>query len=182
MTFELKNCVTGEPAVYKTNLEIKKVGKNLTFTFDCENSSLFCCDKGYNKIHSMGDVCEILIGTDSKRSVYYEIEISPIGELMIAEMTNRGTDENGKPILEIGFVEDPFVSARCEKTETGYKAIAEFDIDSIRTGEGEVYFNAYRIETDGGEPEKHLFDLHPTMRPKFHVPSKYIWLSDYVDL
>ena len=181
MKFELKNCVNGEPAVYKTELEIKKSGTRLTFIFNCENSSLFCCDKGYNKIHSMGDVCEILIGTDTKRGLYYEIEISPIGELMIAEMTNHGVDADGKPILDIGFKDEPFVIAKCEKTETGYKATAEFDIDNIRTGDGEVYFNAYRIETDGGEPEKHLFALNPTMQPKFHVPSKYLWLSEYVD-
>ena len=181
MKFELKNCINGEKAVYKTELEIKKSGDRLTFIFDCENSELFCCDSGYNKIHSMGDVCELLIGTDPKRGLYYEIEISPIGELMIAAMTNRGVDSEGKPILDIGFIDEPFVTAKCEKTSTGFKAIAEFDISSIRTSGDDVYFNAYRIETDGGEPEKHLFALNPTMQPKFHVPSKFLWLADCVD-
>ena len=55
-----------------------------------------------------------------------------------------------------------------------------FDLKNIRSGDGEIYFNAYRIETDGGEPEKHLFALNPTMQPKFHVPSKFLWLKDYI--
>ena len=180
MKFELKNCVNGEAAVYKTELEITEKDGRLTFVFDAHNSKLFCCDPGYNNIHSMGDVCEILIGTDPNRSVYYEIEVSPIGDLMIAEMTNRGVDSKGKPILDIGFVEEPFVKAETVKTEDGYRAVVTFNKKDIYSGEGEVYFNAYRIETDGGEPEKHLFALNPTMQGKFHVPSKYIWLSDCI--
>ena len=43
----------------------------------------------------------------------------------------------------------------------------------------EIYFNVYRIETDGGETEKHLFALNPTGFPKFHVPSKFVLLNDY---
>ena len=180
MKYELKNCKNGEKAIYKTELEITEKDGKVTFTFDASNSEYYCCDPGYNKIHTMGDACEILIGTDPKRGVYYEIEVSPIGDLMIAEMINSGVDENGKPILKINFVDEPFVTEKTVKKENGYVTSLTFDLNNIRSGEGEIYFNAYRIETDGGEPEKHLFALNPTMQPKFHVPSKFLWLKDYI--
>ncbi len=40
-------------------------------------------------------------------------------------------------------------------------------------------FNAYRLETDGGEMDKHLFALIPTMRPKFHAPAYFALLKDH---
>ena len=178
MKFELLDCKSGGAAAYKTTLEIEDGGNELTFTFTAEHSQYFCCSPGYNNIHSMGDVCEILIGTDPERKVYYEIEVSPIGDLMIAEMTNHGVDEGGKPILTINFVDEPFVKQKTVKTDGGYKTALTFSKESINTGEGRIYFNAYRIETDGSEPEKHLFALNPTLQGKFHVPSKYLWLDE----
>ena len=178
MKFELKNCADGAAAVYKTSLEISENEGVLTFIFDAEHSEGYCCEPGYNNIHSLGDVCEILIGTDPKRSIYYEIEINPIGDLMIAEMTNRGVDKDGRPMLDINFVPESFISAKTEKTKNGYRAELSFDKTKINTGDGEIYFNAYRIETDGGEPEKYLFALNPTLEGRFHVPNRFIWLKN----
>ena len=180
MKFELKNCIDASKAIYKTTFELKEDGEKLTFIFDCFNSSLFCCAPGYNNIHSLGDVCEILIGTDSERKIYYEIEINPLGDLMIAKMKNRGVASGGKPILDIEFVNESFIEAKSEKTDTGYRAELTFLKEKINTGDGEIYFNAYRIETDGGEPEKHLFALNPTMQGRFHVPGEFVWLNDFI--
>ena len=180
MKFLLKNCTDGREPIYKTEFSVSEECGRLTFMFDARNSQCFCCDSGYNKIHSLGDVCEILIGTDPQRKLYYEIEISPRGELMIAKMTNSGVDSQGKPILDIDFVEKPFIDAAVRKTESGYVATLTFDKEKIITGEGEIYFNAYRIETDGGEAEKYLFALNPTMQGRFHVPDKFVWLKEYV--
>ncbi len=181
MKFKLRNCIDGQAAIYETELEITENGGMLTFVFNAENSESFCCEPGYNNIHSLGDVCEILIGTDPERRVYYEIEINPIGDLMIAKMTNHGTDLAGKPILDIDFAKEPFITARADKTPSGYRAELSFNKCEIYTGEGEIYFNAYRIETDGGEPEKHLFALNPTMQGRFHVPAKFIYLDGYIN-
>ena len=180
MKFELKNCIDASKAIYKTTLELKDDGEKLTFVFDCFNSELFCCNPGYNNIHSLGDVCEILIGTDRERKLYYEIEINPLGDLMIAKMKNSGAAPDGRPILDIEFVNESFIEAKSEKTETGYRAELSFSRKKINTGDGEIYFNAYRIETDGGEPEKHLFAFNPTMQGRFHVPSKFVWLNDFI--
>ena len=180
MRYELVNCTDGKAAPRKTELEIELSGGVVTFTYTAHESELFCCDPGYNNIHSLGDVCEILIGTDPERKSYYEIEINPIGDLMIANMHYCGTDDVGSPILDINFVKEPFIDAKTKKTADGYVARLSFALKDINSGEGEVYFNAYRIETDGGEPEKHLLALIPAMQGKFHVPSKFVFLKDYV--
>ena len=39
---------------------------------------------------------------------------------------------------------------------------------------GEVVFNAYRIETEGGEPDKNLLALSPTLCGTFHMPQFFI--------
>ena len=100
MRYELKNCKNGEAGVYPTTVDISVKDGVITFYFECENCEFFCPFTGYNKIHSAGDSCEILIGSDPERKVYYEIEISAKGELMIAEMTNHGMDDKGEPILD----------------------------------------------------------------------------------
>ena len=54
-------------------------------------------------------------------------------------------------------------------------------LSDINTGEGEVYFNAFRLETDGGVINKYLYALNPTFVPKFHITEKFLWLKDYAD-
>ena len=180
MLYELKNCRDGSLATYKTTVDISEKDGVLTFKFDADNTSFYCPHSGYNKIHSEGDACEILIGSDPERRIYYEIEISPKNDLMVAEMINHGFDENNEPILDINFVDDCFVKGEVSRREKGYTAIVSFDKNKILSGDGEVYFNAYRLETDGGEMDKHLFALIPTMLPKFHSPEHFVFLKDYI--
>ena len=180
MIYDLKNCRDGSEATYKTTVDITENEGILSFVFMGENTEFYCPHKGYNKIHSEGDAFEVLIGTDPERKVYYEIEINPNNELMVAEMVNHGFDENNEPILDIHFVEDCFVESKVKKFENGYRAIVKFNKKDIFSGDGEIYFNAYRLETDGGEMDKHLFALIPTMLPKFHSPKHFVYLKDYI--
>ena len=180
MTYELKNCRDGAPATYNTTVDISENDGVLTFKFFAEHTEFYCPHHNYNDIHSEGDACEVLIGSDPERRFYYEIEISPENKLMCALMENKGDDENGVPILEINFVEDCFVESSITKNESSYEAIVSFPKDKILSGDGEIYFNAYRLETDGGEMDKHLFALIPTMLPKFHAPEYFVFLEDYV--
>ena len=182
MKYLLKNCRNGEDAVYKTELEITEKDGRLFFQFRAENSQYYCPHENYNDIHSEGDACEILIGSDPERRFYYEIEINPKGRLMLAKMEYCGVDENGDPMLNIHFVKDCFLDSRTALFDNGYEAEISFDKKDIMTGEGEIYFNAYRLETDGGEMEKHLFALIPTMKGKFHVPTKYDYLKKYCEI
>ena len=134
----------------------------------------------YNDIHSEGDACEVLIGSDPDRRFYYEIEISPENIGMCALMENKGDDENGIPQLVINFVDKSFVESSVTRTENSYEATISFPKERILSGDGEIYFNAYRLETDGGEMDKHLMALNPTMKPKFHRPSHFVWLNEYL--
>ena len=181
MLYELKNCRDGSPATYHTTVDITEKDNVVTFHFEAEHSSFYCPYDEYNGLHSDGDACEVLIGSDPERRVYYEIEISAKGDLMLAEMVNHSVDEKGEPILEIHFVEDCFLNSHVVKKGNGYTATVSFDKSKIMSGDGEIYFNAYRLETDGGETDKHLFALIPTMRPKFHAPSYFVWLKDHVN-
>lgn len=180
MTYNLKNCRNGSEATYKTTVDISENDGFVTFTFDCSNTDFYCPHSGYNKIHSEGDACEILIGSDPERKVYYEIEINPENDLMVAEMVNHGFGENNEPVLDIHFVDECFVKSDVQKYENGYVATVSFPLDNILSGDGDIYFNAYRLETDGGEMDKHLFALNPTMLPKFHAPEYFVYLNDYV--
>lgn len=179
MLYELKNCRNGGQAVYPTTVDITEENNIVTFRFTAAHSSFYCPHQGYNCIHSEGDACEVLIGSDPARKVYYEIEISANGDMMLAEMTNRGDDEKGEPILDIHFIDDCFVSGRVEKNGDGYIASVSLDKRHVMKHGSSIYFNAYRLETDGGEMDKHLFALIPTMKHKFHVPVFFAPLSEY---
>ena len=180
MIYALKNCRNGKRAKRLTYVEIKEENETLFFRFIADGSKYYCPHNDYNDIHSEGDACEILIGSDPERKRYYEIEISPDNKLMIALMEYMGTDKKKNPVLNIHFAEECFVKSSVCKMENGYVAELQFPKEKIMTGEGEIYFNAYRLETDGGKMEKHLLALQPTMKGKFHCPSYYVYLKDYL--
>ena len=179
MKYELKNCRTGEKACYPTTVTVEDFGDRIRFFFEGEHSSYYCPYRGYNKIHSDGDIFEILIGSDPNREYYYEIQVNPQNDFFLAKMHYGGTDEKGLPVLTPNFVRECFLQGGAEKTKNGFRAVITLAKKDILTGEGEIYFNAYRIETDGGETDKHLFALFPTMQSKFHVPTSYRFLKDY---
>lgn len=101
---------------------------------------------------------------------------------MLALMRYLGTDGEGKVKLDIGFIDESkcFFRSSVTRTSDGYVAVITINKDEAGLNGDGVYFNAYRLETDGGEQEKHLFALNPTMCGKFHVPSKYVYLKDFV--
>ncbi len=184
MRFQLKECSSGKlHADIPTSLEITQKGDILTFVFTAENCQYHCPFKGYNDIHTKGDACEILIGSDPNRRVYYEIEVSACNGLMICEMTYQG-EADGEVLLDMNFVKEPFVTRNVLLREDGYVATVSFPISKILTGDGKIFFNAFRVETRGGDrmgDEKLLYALNPTMRRKFHTPSCYVSLDDYVN-
>lgn len=180
MTYDLRNCRNGESAVYPTTVDITEKDGVVTFLFHSETTQYFCPHDHYNGIHSEGDACEILIGTDPERKYYYEMEVSAEGLIMLAKMTNHGFDESGEQILDIEFIDTPFITGGATKTESGYDSYISFRLDDVRDCDGEIYFNAFRQETDGGERYKHLFALSPTFRPRFHATEKFVWLRDYL--
>ena len=182
MEYQLKNVKTGKEAVYKSSVRITEKGEMVTFHFYAENSQFYCPYKNYNQIHSCGDAFEILIGSDPKRRTYYEMEISAEGKLMLAQMTIAKKRFRKAPKLQIDFVDekDCFIQGEVKRDGNNYVAKICFNKKDVSTGKGDIYFNAYRLETDGGEINKHLFALNPTKRGYFHRPKRFVWLKDYI--
>mgnify|MGYP004553685869 FL=1 len=182
MKYLLKNNRDGSPAVYKTTLCVSQDERYIYFDFVAEHSDYYCPYGKYNDIHSCGDAVEVLIGTDPTRKTYYELEVNPNNVKMLAKMTVTELDDDGAAKLNIEFVDekDCFFTSSTAKTPDGYIACIVIDKAGLNMPLDKIYFNAYRLETDGGEMEKHLFALNPTMCGKFHVPTRYVMLSDYL--
>lgn len=182
MRYLLKENVSGGPAPFDTELEITETDDEYVFVFFAEHSFGYCVCNEYNGPHYKGDVCEIFIGTDPSRKTYYEVEVNPRNALFLAKITYCGNNPKGDPVIEAEFVpeEDGFVKSSVTVTGGGYTAVIRIRKERVSTGNGKTFFNAYRIETDGGETEKHLFALSPTLRKKFHVPEKFALLENYM--
>ena len=177
----LKESDTEKAACYPTSVDVTVENGRATFVFECESTECFCPHEGeYNAFHCEGDVCEVFIGTDPERLEYYEIELSPKNDLFVAKIRYNGDDENGIPILDTYYVEESFVTSYVTLTENGYIGSIGLALDDIKTGDGSVFFNCYRIETDGGTPDKHLFALSPTKRRRFHTPKYYLDLEKFL--
>lgn len=182
MNYLLKNNRNGEVAVYKTAVEITQNKDYIYFTFRAEHGGNYCPFSNYNDIHSCGDAVEIILGADETRKVYYELEVSPDNVKMLAQMTVEELDEDGAAKLKIDFVDekDCFFTSETQRTKDGYVVRIAIDKAKLNMPVDKIYFNAYRLETDGGQQEKHLFALNPTMCGKFHVPCRYVMLRDFV--
>lgn len=182
MKYLLKNNRDGTPAVYKTTLCVSQDERYIYFDFVAEHSDYYCPYGKYNDIHSCGDAVEVLIGTDPTRKTYYELEVNPNNVKMLARMTVTELDDEGGAKLKIDFVDekDCFFRSDVRHTDNGYIVDISVDKTKLNMPLDKIYFNAYRLETDGGEMEKHLFALNPTMCGKFHVPTRYAMLSDYL--
>lgn len=182
MIYELKNCRTGERIdEFKTTVEILIVdNKYLTFKFDCKNSRLFSANDKRNSNIYDGDVCEAFICTGEDVNVYYEVEVSPNNCQFLMKMTNLGTEINGDKVKlnikkEPVSDEDNFLISKVEKNGSDYKVEFSLPLDKIGYDEQiGIRLNAYRIETEGGETNKHLLALNPTLVPSFHIPEKFV--------
>lgn len=182
MKYLLKNNRNGAAAVYETTVDVSQDERYIYFDFVAKHSDYYCPYGNYNDIHSCGDAVEVLIGTDPSRKTYYELEVNPDNAKMLAKMTVTELDGDGAAKLNIEFVDekDSFFTSSTAKTSGGYIACIVIDKVRLNMPVEQIYFNAYRLETDGGEMEKHLFALNPTMCGKFHVPTRYVMLSDYL--
>ena len=161
----LKDSKTGQTAKYQTVLEYSRVGNSLRFKFTCKNSKFFSAYSEDNEPIYEGDVCEVFLSTGGKINEYYEIEVAPNGTVFFAKIVNDGG-------LKTSFLEKNF-SSNVTLNSDGYDVEITIPFESVAIGKHPVYFNAYRIETQGGS-EQTLMALNPTLCPSFHVPEKFI--------
>ncbi len=159
---------TGKDLPFKTTLSYKMSGQNLEFVFECDHSEYFSAYSVDNEPIFMGDVVEVFIGIGKNPKEYYELELAPNGTRFFGKIKNNG----GKLKVELL---SPEFNATVERTKSGYKSVIAIKESVItKLGKGKIYFNAYRIETEGGEAEKHLIALSPTLSSTFHKPEYFI--------
>ncbi len=166
----LKNNYTGEETPFKTVLEYGRKNGEFRFSFDCENSKLFSAYDEDNEPIYNGDVVELFICVGGDRRSYFEIEVAPNGAVFFAEIRN----ENG---LHAKMLNARSFFSKVTLRENGYSV--EINVPDAILGykNGEVTFNAYRIETEGGVPNKNLLALNPTLCGSFHMPQFFVPLE-----
>lgn len=151
--------LTGKEALYKTKFTFKETRKSLFFSFVCYHSKFFSYSEKYNSELYRGDVCEVFINY-GKNNHYYEIEVAPNGAIFLSDIENDGKSFKGT------LIEKCFVKAKAKIKKKKYIVKIEIPREIIPTKN--IKFNAFRIDTDGGKENAHLFALHPTLCKTFH--------------
>lgn len=157
----LKENTTGKKACYKTKFKFRKCCKYLCFTYIAHHSSLNSYSDKYNDELYKADVCELFIRY-GKENHYYEIEVAPNGATFLADIENINGDFHG------ALIDKCFIKTSAKIKKDTYIVRILIPKEYIKTNK--IEFNAFRIETDGEKPEKHLFALHPTLCGSFHKP------------
>ncbi len=178
MSYLLKENLTGEPACFETKLRVDETEKKYIFFFEAKNSTFYCPHKGYNKNLYEGDVCEIFIGNADTPRDYYEIEISPDGDIFLAKVDNQSTEN--KRNLKFTLIQNEFLQVETKKYQSDYTVKIEIDKQKLNIAHEKIAFNAFRIETEGKVRDLHLFSLNPTRCEAFHKLGSFVLLKDYL--
>ncbi len=164
----------GGKAVYETALTVKETEGAYVFSFEAKHSAAYCPYEKDNDKLWLGDVCEVFIGDESDPGHYYEIEIAPNGAAFFGWV--RNPDGN----FSVTFPSFDGFSYRAEQKGESYEVQIVLSKKIITWPLERIVFNAFRIETDGGVPEKHLFALNPTLSGSFHTLGFFVHLKDYL--
>ncbi len=173
-SYVLKENITGKEIIdFLTKLDVTMNNTHITFEFECKNSQHFSAYSEYNAPIWEGDVCEAFICTNGKKDLYYEIEVAPNGTVFLKKMQYVGVGEIIENDIGVNFVE-----SKVEICGRDYKVKFSVPLDKIDYDENKgILFNAFRIETEGGIPEKNLLALNPTLCDTFHNNEFFIELK-----
>ena len=173
-TFELKNSRTGEPiSEFKTIVDVTLTDTDIIFEFDCKNSKFYSAYDTYNADLWEGDVREAFICTDGTKNFYYEIEVAPNNAVFLKFMEYV---EDAQPIEN--DIEENFVKSEVDFNGNDYKVKFSVPLDKIGySKEKGILLNIFRIETEGGIPDKNLLAMNPTMCDTFHKNEYFIELK-----
>jgi hypothetical protein len=166
----LKENFTGKCPIYKTELSIKIEGEFLVAKFIAHDASLFSFGDKYNDDLYCGDVVELFIDVGVENH-YYEIEVNPKNLHFLADITNDGNGFSGEKINK------DFIQSTVEIDGKTWITNIKIPLEAINYNKDYgIKFNAFRIDTDGGERDKHLFSLSPTLCGTFHKKEAFIKL------
>lgn len=167
---KFKDNKTGLEAIYETEFDIKIIDNKLVLNYFAKNSQFFSYSNKYNDDIYNGDVVEVFLDMGIKDH-YWEIEVAPNGTVFLADITNDGKSFSGVRL------EDNFVYREVTLFEKDYKVLIELPLDKLGYDPVKgIKYNAYRIDTDGGTPNAHLFALNPTLCGSFHKKESFIKL------
>ena len=172
--YELKENLTGKPIPeFKTVVDVTLTETEIIFEFDCKNSQFYSAYSEYNAPIWEGDVCEAFLCTNTKKDWYYEVEIAPNNTVFLKHMNNKGCG-----VIDEYEIEENFVKSEVILNKKDYKVKFSVPLDKIGYDKNVgLLINIFRIETEGGIPEKNLFALNPTLSPTFHDNNYFVELK-----
>lgn len=168
---ELKENITGQKAIYKTEANIEIKDGYLEVNFISHHPSMNSYSNKYNDCIYNADVVEIFLSTKEDKKYYYEIEVAPNNTVFLSEIYNDGKSFSGS------LIDECFIKTS-SKEENG-KWLVNILIPLDKVGydpKRGIEYNLYRIDTDGEKPNKHLFSLNPTMCGSFHKRNSFVKL------
>ena len=169
--FELKENITGQKAIYKTLLNIEKQDNVLVFEFYASHCSFYSASNKFNDPIYNGDVVEVFIKT-KENNHYLEVELAPNGTLFIGDIFNDGKSR------VLTMLENKGIIAETKKNNRDLMAKLIIPYKKYNIPE-DIEFNAFRIDTDDGKVNAHLFALNPTLCKTFHKPEAFVNLKNY---
>ena len=161
---------TGKTPIYKTEFDIRIDDEYLLCHYKSYHSSFYSYSNKFNDDIYKGDVVEIFIDVGINNH-YFEIEISPNNTVFIGDIYNDGN----KRIL--AKINEQFIQSEVKLFKDYYDTIIKIPLNKIHYDQNKgIKYNAFRIETDNGISEKHLFALNPTLSNTFHKKEYFIKL------
>ena len=157
---------TGKEVEPLTLLNVEEKNGKLAFHFICHDSFLSSYSSKNNDQLFKDNVCEIFLDIGEKDS-YLEIEVAPNGTKFVANIVYHGEDR------EIVFIKDDFLKTNVEINGKKYEVDMIFDLAKLNNPP-HIKYNAFRIETQGIEPEHILLAASSTMCGSFHVRKYFI--------
>lgn len=171
MIYNLFDNRTGKETKFTTTVDVKIDGEDIVFDFDCINSDFYCANEGYNTNLYDGDVCEAFICVDGNRENYFELEVAPNNSVFFKRVHNP---KDGK---RTSYEMENTVKSSVTKNGRDYKVHLAVPLTSMGWDKKhKILFNAYRIETEGGETNKNLLAVNPTLSDTYHKPEFFIEL------
>ena len=168
--YVLKNNRTGKDfPEFNTVVDVSLTDTHLIFEFVAENTKFFSYCEGYNSEIWKGDVCEAYICSDGSRVNYFEIQVAPNGSIYCSKVYNP--DGN----FRTTFIEENPVESAVEKIGNDIKVRFSIPLSVIGYDqENGLLINVFRIETEGGETDKNLLALNPTLCNTYHKPEFFV--------
>lgn len=172
----LKECITGEKALLRTDFMCTEDNNNLYFKFSCEENNPYPRHKKYNEPLYEGDIVEVMLTLEEK-NCYLEIELNQYNAKYCAVIENS----DGKGDIIINKVDEcMFYSFSLKRQEDGrwisYISLSKDLLKKIGWSADSCYINAYRQDYDK-TGKLNLYSLSPTYCATFHVVDSFIKLK-----